>query len=109
MFINTHKNGDEVIGIVYAPTLINQTVIRTQAMTESIYLFETKTVDTAFMAFSSPNLTSSFCSPELFSEYDTRSYVDNVLIRPALAAMHILTNGGELPESFTWEDCSTDS
>lgn len=92
-FRSTCNDGEMIVGVVLYPGLIDRSVRLASDRAQNHILDEADCCDVVFMTYISPHLTPSFCSPELFSEYDSREYSGIGLIRPALAAMHIADEG----------------
>lgn len=104
-FRSTCNDGEMIVGVVLYPGLIDRSVRLASDRAQNHILDEADCCDVVFMTYISPHLTPSFCSPELFSEYDSREYSGIGLIRPALAAMHIADEGVTSP--FTCNKSNT--
>lgn len=104
-FKSTCKDGEMILGLVFCPDLLDRSLELASKRAREPILDEADCCDVVFMTFISPHLTPSFCSPELFSENDSREYSGIGLIRPALAAMHIADIG--VLFTFTCNDSAT--
>lgn len=106
-FLYKPGNTEKMVGLFYCPKLLDESLRLAGHLAEKIPVNKDKFLDVVFMTYISPELTSSFCSPELFSEHDSREYCNTSLIRPALAAMHLLRKRG-VPKTFKCTDSNTD-
>lgn len=101
------EDSEKMIGLLYCPSLLDRTVELVSKRLSELVLSEAKSSHVIFMAYILPKLTLSVCSPELFSEHDTRDYCNTVLVRPSLATMQVVETGG-IPSRFKSTDSSTD-
>lgn len=101
------EDSEKMIGLLYCPSLLDRTVELVSKRLSELVLSEAKSSHVVFMAYISPKLTPSFCSPELFSEHDTRDYCNTVFVRPSLATIQVVETGG-IPSRFRSTDSNTD-
>lgn len=94
VFKSESMDGDELETLIYCPDLLDSSLELASKMAQAVTLDEANCFDTVFIGMISPLFSTSFCSPVLNSEYDSREYASAGLIRPAIAAMHLLSKGG---------------
>lgn len=100
-------DSEKLLGVMYCPNLLDRSLRLASLLVANIICNESNYLDVVFMTYISPKLTPSFYSPELFSEQDSREYCGVGLIRPALAAMHLVKTEG-IPLEFNCTNSDTD-